>query len=135
MKIKKLGHCCLIIETNGKRVMTDPGSYTLVEQEAEKGIDVVLITHEHGDHLHVESLKKVIVNNPSAIVVTNKAVGRLLDEAGIVYQILGEKVAELVGGIELEAHDCKHEEIWEEFGQVENTAFFIDKRLFKFLKK
>jgi len=29
MKITKLGHCCLLIETKGKRVLTDPGSYTV----------------------------------------------------------------------------------------------------------
>ena len=32
--------------------------------------------------------------------------------------------------MELEAHDCKHEEIFEEIGQVQNTGYFIDKRLF-----
>ncbi len=28
MKIKKIGHCCLIIETKGVRIMTDPGTFT-----------------------------------------------------------------------------------------------------------
>ena len=28
MKIKKIGHCCLIIETKGIRIMTDPGTFT-----------------------------------------------------------------------------------------------------------
>ena len=41
MKIKKLGHCCLVIETNGKKIMTDPGSYTVGEQTKEKNIDVI----------------------------------------------------------------------------------------------
>ena len=130
MKIKKLGHCCLIIEENGKRIMTDPGSYTVVEQVQEKNIDLILITHEHGDHLHIESLKEVIKNNPNAKIITNAGVGKLLSEAGIQYEVLENKVATEVLGIELEAHDCKHEEIFEDFGQVENTGFFIGKRLF-----
>ncbi len=130
MKIKKLGHCCLVIETNGRRVMTDPGSFTIEEQVKEKNIDLILITHEHSDHFHVESLKKIILNNPNVQIITNEGVGKLLAEAGIKYEVLQNKVATQVLGMELEAHDCKHEEIFEEFGQVENTAFFIDKRLF-----
>lgn len=130
MKIKKLGHCCLVIETNGKRIMTDPGSYTISDQEKEKNIDIVLITHEHPDHLHIDSLKKVLVNNPTAIVITNTAVGKLLLEVQINFEILEDKSFREINGVEFEAHDCRHEEIFEEFGQVQNTGFFIDKRLF-----
>src|SRR4051812_27786091 len=57
MKIKKLGHCCLVIETKGIRIMTDPGNYSTLQAD-EKNIDIILITHEHTDHLHIESLKK-----------------------------------------------------------------------------
>jgi L-ascorbate metabolism protein UlaG (beta-lactamase superfamily) len=130
MKIKKLGHCCLVIETNGRKIMTDPGSYTIEEQTKEIGIDLILITHEHGDHLHIESLKKILVNNPNAIIITNDGVGKLLSEAGIKYQVLENKITKEILGVELEAHDCKHEEIFEELGQVQNTGYFIDKRLF-----
>ena len=119
-----------MIETNGRKIITDPGSYTVEEQIKEKNINLILITHEHGDHLHIESLKKVLVNNPSAEVITNNGVGKLLDEAGIKYEILKDKVKNKILGVDLEAHDCKHEEIFEEFGQVQNTAYFIDERFF-----
>lgn len=110
--------------------MTDPGSYTTEEQVKEKNIDLILITHEHGDHLHIESLKKILENNPDVKIITNNGVGKLLTEAGIKYEVLKDKNSQEVLGIEFEAHDCKHEEIFEEYGQVQNTGFFIDKRLF-----
>lgn len=110
--------------------MTDPGSYTIEEQVKEKNIDLILITHEHGDHLHVESLKKILENNPNVKIVTNNGVGKILDETGIKYEILENKIPKEILGVELEAHDCKHEEIFEEYGQVQNTGYFIDKRLF-----
>lgn len=129
MKIKKLGHCCLVIETNSKRIMTDPGSYTIDEQVKEKNIDLILITHEHQDHIHIESLKKVMINNPEVVVITNNGVGKLLDEAGIKYEVLENSSKEFLG-IEIEACDCKHEEIYESFKHVQNSGYFIDKRLF-----
>src|SRR6185312_9669397 len=78
MKIKKIGHCCLVIETKGVRIMTDPGMFSTAQNE-EKNIDIVAITHEHGDHFHIESLKAIIANNPAVTVITNSAVGKLLD--------------------------------------------------------
>lgn len=110
--------------------MTDPGSYTIQEQSLEKNIDIILITHEHPDHLHLESLKEVLNNNSSVKIITNASVGKILDQESIKYEVLENKVSKEFLGIELEAHDCKHEEIFEEFGQVENTAYFINKRLF-----
>lgn len=130
MKIKKLGHCCLIVEENGKRIMTDPGSWTVEEQIKEKNINLIIITHEHSDHIHVESLKILLENNRDAEIITNKSVGRLLDKEGIKYKVLEDKISDNSFGIELEAHDCKHEEIYEEIGQVQNTGYFIGKRLF-----
>ncbi|MEK7095457.1 MAG: MBL fold metallo-hydrolase, partial [Patescibacteria group bacterium] len=59
MKITKLGHCCLVIEINGTRFLTDPGAYTTAQNEA-KNIDYVVISHEHTDHLHIDSLKNIL---------------------------------------------------------------------------
>lgn len=130
MKIKKLGHCCLVIEINGKRVMTDPGSYTITEQEMEKNIDLIVITHEHSDHLHIDSLKNILSSNPNSIVVTNSGVGKILDGVGIKYQKLEDGHSDEFAGIYLEAHGDKHAEIYEEFGMVQNTGYFIGKDFF-----
>lgn len=130
MKIKKLGHCSLVVETNGKKIIVDPGYHTAEEQEKERNLDLVLITHEHSDHFSIESLKEIIKNNPDVLVITNDGVGKILKAEGIKYQVLKDKVAEEIIGVEIEAHDCRHEEIFQDFGQVLNTAFFIDKRLF-----
>ena len=129
MKIKKLGHCCLLIEVDGKRIMTDPGMFTAAQHIAEP-VDLVVITHEHGDHVHVESLLALLTANPDAQVVTNSAVGKLLDEAGIAYTALEGTDTATVAGIELAAHDAPHVEIYQDMGLVQNTGYFITKHLF-----
>ncbi len=130
MKIKKLGHCCLVVEVNGKKVMTDPGSYTVDEQGKEENIDVIVITHEHSDHFHIESLKDILIKNPNAVIVTNTGVGKLLDEAKINYQILEDGNSKEFSDVYLEAHGSLHAEIYEDFGMVQNTGYFIGKDLF-----
>ena len=78
MKITKLGHCCLLIETKGKRILTDPGSYTVEAHSKLENIDFILFTHEHQDHYHIESLKVILENNPNAKVYSNNSVSELL---------------------------------------------------------
>lgn len=83
MKITKLGHCCLLIETKGKRIITDPGSYTVDAHSKLKDIDYVLFTHEHQDHYHLDSLKVILENNPQTVIYTNSSVDELLTKEGI----------------------------------------------------
>lgn len=87
MKITKLGHCCLLIEEKGVVVLTDPGIYSQQQNEI-TGIDVILITHEHSDHFHIESVKKIVSHNPAAKIITNTAVSKLLEKEDLAYQIL-----------------------------------------------
>jgi L-ascorbate metabolism protein UlaG (beta-lactamase superfamily) len=129
MKIKKIGHCCLIIETKGIRIMTDPGIFTTAQDE-EKNIDIILITHEHADHFHVGSLKKVMATNPEATVITNTAVGKLLDVQGIAYEVLEHGGIATLHDISFEGYGHLHAPIYKEFGMVQNTGFFIDDTLF-----
>lgn len=129
MKITKLGHCCLVIEIYGKRIMTDPGSYSTTQTE-QKNIDIIVITHEHQDHLHVDSLKIVLENNLDAKIITNSTVGKILTEAGITYELLEEGGQGEFLGILFEGYGDRHAEVYEEFGQVQNTGYFINNTLF-----
>lgn len=130
MKVTKLGHCCLVVEIKGKRVMTDPGSYTVADQEKEINIDLIVITHEHADHLHTDSLKNILKNNSKAIVVTNGSVGKILDGVGIKYKKLEDGNSGEFAGVYLEAHGNIHAEIYKDYGRVQNTGYFIGKDFF-----
>lgn len=138
MNIKKIGHCCLLIKTDATgpegqplTVLTDPGMFSTAQNEL-TGIDIVLITHEHADHLHIESLDQVLKNNPQAIVITNSAVSKILNEKGVAsgHEILEGTASMMTGGLHIQACDGKHEEIFEEIGQVQNTGYLIGGRLF-----
>ena len=119
----------MVIEENGKRIMTDPGSYT-DGQFKEKNIDLILITHEHPDHFHLDSLKKVLVNSPNATIITNTSVGKFLTEAKITHAILEDKQCKEFSGIYLEAHGNEHAFIRSSIPVVQNTGYFIGRDLF-----
>ncbi len=70
MNITKLVHSCLIVESNGKRVLTDPGNYSwqsgIVKPELLTGISAVVVTHVHPDHLHEEFARVIQLASPDA---------------------------------------------------------------------
>jgi L-ascorbate metabolism protein UlaG (beta-lactamase superfamily) len=129
MKITKIGHCCLLIETQGRRILTDPGAFT-AEDLVIENIDIVLITHEHADHLHVASVERIVKANPEVIVVANASVGKILTEAGLAFDLLEGRVSAEYKSILIQAFDEKHAEIYQELGQVQNTGYFIANTLF-----
>ncbi len=107
MKITKFGQCCLLVEIDGKRILTDPGRFTTVQNSVDD-IDLVLITHEHFDHLHTDSLLAILKNNPKAKVVTNSSVGKILSTLDVSCEIIEGRDVGVVDGIAIEAYDGKH---------------------------
>ncbi len=129
MKITKLGHCCLIINIRGVRFLTDPGNYTTA-QDTVTDIDYVVISHEHTDHLHVESLKKVLVNNPKAQVITNAAVGKILEKESVPFIKVANGDSFDASGVPISGHGVNHAPIYRDFLNVENTGYFFDNTFF-----
>jgi len=129
MKITKLGHCCLLIEENEVRFLTDPGNYTTAQNEI-KNIDAVVISHEHSDHLHVESLKTVISNNPNVVVICNASVGKILEKEGMKQNQISDGQSTEIKNVKISGYGLKHAPIFREYEQVENTGYMFSDRLF-----
>jgi L-ascorbate metabolism protein UlaG (beta-lactamase superfamily) len=129
MKITKIGHCCLVVEIDKLKVLTDPGMFTTAQDEI-NDIDIVLITHEHGDHLHVESVRKIVTNNPKVRIITNSGVGKILAANGINFEVVEDGQSATVEGIKFEGFGNTHEEIYEDYGQVQNTGYFVNNYFF-----
>ncbi len=129
MQITKYGQCCLLVEVAGKRILTDPGKFSTSQNEVEN-IDLILITHEHADHLHSESLQAMLEKNPNAIVMTNTSVGKVLTDLGVTFTVVEGRDTADHEGIAIEAFDGEHVEIIDEYGIVQNTGYFINNELF-----
>src|SRR5579859_6129010 len=126
MKLIKLGHCALVLEENGVKLLTDPGSFTIEAQEKVTGLDAIVITHEHQDHFHIESVKKLLSTNPNAQVVTNAAVGRLLAAENISHVQVGDGESTTIKGIKIEGFGKDHALVYPpNMGLVENTGYMI----------
>jgi len=64
MKITKLVHACLLVETPEATAIFDPGSYSTVDVDSIDRLDDIIITHSHGDHFDLETVKKLVAKFP-----------------------------------------------------------------------
>lgn len=74
MKIKKYPHSCILIETQGKQVLFDPGNIKVKDEYIEewKKVDAIFVTHRHGDHCYAKVLKDLEVPIYSTAEVQEK---------------------------------------------------------------
>ena len=129
MKITKFGQSCLLIEESGVRIIMDPGSFSTAQNDL-TDIDLVLITHEHQDHLDINSLKKIIANNPDVEILTNTSVQALLEKEGIKSEVVAHGAIVTKKGLTIEGIGEKHAILINSMPQSENVGFLIAERLF-----
>jgi len=130
MRIKKLSHCCMIVDvvvSDGaeRRILIDPGSYSIDRHDKISHADIVLITHEHADHFHIESLKALIKRAPQAIVVANDAVGEILAREGVAHRVMRQGDTVELLGVVIAAHGTLHASMHSTIPQVSNIGYFI----------
>ncbi|MDE1975033.1 MAG: MBL fold metallo-hydrolase [Patescibacteria group bacterium] len=135
MHIKKLRHCAMVIDIPKKggeavRVLTDPGIYSLEEHDKVKGVDIVLITHEHADHFHIESLKALIKREPDVQIVTDVGVGTILAKEGVAHHVMEHGDAVDLKGVRIEAYGKDHAFLHESLPPMSNVGFFLENKLF-----
>ena len=120
----------MLIEENGLRILTDPGTFS-TQQDNVTDIDIILITHEHADHFHVPSVKAILAHNPQAKIITNTAVGKLLEKEGITsYTVVEHGQSIIEKGVSIEGFGNEHAVIYKTFPVAQNTGYFIANRLF-----
>ena len=128
MKITKFGHCCLLIVENDLRILTDPGVFSSGHEELEQ-LDLVLITHEHQDHFHIDSVKKILSKNPNVKIITNHAVGELLQREGIASVCIEDGQSFEMSGVNIEGIGNDHAILYKTV-PCHNTGYMIAGRLF-----
>ncbi|HEX7352070.1 MBL fold metallo-hydrolase [Brachybacterium sp.] len=108
MKIRHLVHSCLLVEIAGRRLLIDPGGFSVeavrgLGPEVLAGIDAVLLTHQHPDHLDRSLLEEVLGHAPGAEVIAEPETAALLAEpSDDAAPLPAEKVLTLSAGHEHE---------------------------------
>lgn len=127
MRISYHGHSCLLVETDGARVLIDPGTFSdldaLTRDSAD--LDAILVTHQHPDHLDVDRLPALLQANPRAVLRTDPETAQQLREKGIPAEqnVAGDTVT--IGDIEVTGVGRQHAEIHRWLDPIANVGLVL----------
>jgi L-ascorbate metabolism protein UlaG (beta-lactamase superfamily) len=123
MQVTHFGHSCVLLDTGAARLLIDPGTFS-ADFEGLTGLDAVLVTHQHPDHLDPERLPALLRGNPDARLIVDPGTAGQLDdvdhetvEPGATLQVAGARVVVLGG---------QHAVIHPDIPRIVNNAYLVD---------
>jgi L-ascorbate metabolism protein UlaG (beta-lactamase superfamily) len=128
MNVTKYSHACVRIESDGAVLVIDPGVFT--ERAALDGADAVLITHEHMDHMVVDTLADELGKRPSVRIFTHADVKPKLGQLADVVTTVASGEEFQAAGLPVRAYGGWHAEIHPDLPSVVNLGFLINNSLY-----
>jgi L-ascorbate metabolism protein UlaG (beta-lactamase superfamily) len=124
VKLTHLGHACLLVETDHARLLVDPG--TMSDFVGVRGLDAVLVTHQHPDHVDGTRLAALLAANPEArLVVDPDTVGAV---AGLPEDLVVARVGDRLtfGGTTVDVLGGRHADVYGDIPGCTNSAYLVD---------
>lgn len=123
MQITHLGHAAVLLESGGLRLLIDPGNFSTAWHGL-TGLDAVLVTHAHPDHIDPAHIGALLATNPRALVLV---------EPGVLAQVeLGDRARALHAGetvrldaVSVTAVGGTHAEIHRDIPRIGNIGLVI----------
>jgi L-ascorbate metabolism protein UlaG (beta-lactamase superfamily) len=129
MRISKFGHSCMLIDTDGIRVLIDPGSYSS-GFESLSDLDALLLTHQHPDHFDQDRILDLLGRNDHTAVTADEQTAARLAEAGRQVRTVHEDDRFAVGPVEVTVHGREHAVLHPDLPNVTNVGYFLADTVF-----
>jgi L-ascorbate metabolism protein UlaG (beta-lactamase superfamily) len=128
VRLTKFTHSCVRIEHEGRVLVIDPGVYS--EPTALDGASVVLITHEHPDHVDAGRVRSALAADPALTVFTNQAVAASLGQPGDRVVTVAPGGSFDAAGFGVHVVGGEHAEVYEGLPGCPNVGFVIEELLY-----
>lgn len=124
MRIEKIGHSCLVVETGDARLLIDPGNIA-GDFARVRGLTGILLTHQHADHYDADRFDALVETNPEAVIVADEGTARQLADKGLTVTTVRNGDTVSVSGVSIGVHGQQHEVIHPDIPVVPNVGYAI----------
>jgi L-ascorbate metabolism protein UlaG (beta-lactamase superfamily) len=124
VRLTKYAHSCVRLDRDGAVLVIDPGAFS--ERAALDGVDAVLLTHEHVDHVDVEALTDALGKRPGVTVYTHPDVVPKLGGLADVVTTVESGQRFTAAGFDVTAYGGWHAVIHPELPRVVNLGYLVE---------
>lgn len=121
MDVTRFGHAAVLVETAGARILFDPGTFSTPATFELTGLDAIVVTHQHPDHLDRDRIGALVAANPQARLLAEPETAESLTG----WDATGDGVAFSVGGVTLTGVGSRHAEILPTLPRVGNVGILV----------
>src|SRR5689334_23154149 len=122
MQVTHFGHSCVLLDTGTARLLIDPGTFSRGFEDV-TGLDAVLVTHQHPDHLDPERLPALLRGNPDARLIVDPGTAEQLDGD---HETVEPGADLMVGGARVEVLGGRHAVIHPDIPVIPNNVYLVD---------
>jgi L-ascorbate metabolism protein UlaG (beta-lactamase superfamily) len=126
MQLTHFGHSCILVEHGGTTVLFDPGNFSHGFTGL-TGLDAILITHQHPDHVDVAALPDLVAGNPDAVLYADPQTTRQLNDDDVAGTWTAARPGDefAVGALTARIGGGTHAVIHPDIPTIDNVAYLL----------
>lgn len=130
MKLTKYEHACVVFDKDGAKFVVDPGVFSPNAADIISGVDAILITHEHADHVDEGAINAALGTRPElAVYAPAGMAGTFSEHAGQFTPVAaGDEFT--IGDFAISVHGFDHAVIHPDIPTIANVGFLVDESVY-----
>jgi L-ascorbate metabolism protein UlaG (beta-lactamase superfamily) len=126
VQLIKHEHACVLAKKDGTSIVIDPGTFSLTAGVIIADADVILVTHEHADHVNEAAINAALADRADLIVYAPEALrGLFAAHPGQFTAVAAGDELEL-GTFSVTVHGSEHAVIHPSIPTCANVGFLLD---------
>lgn len=125
MKLTKHGHATVEIDTGEGIILIDPSAFSPNVEELLARASVILVTHEHADHVDPDGIRAALDARPGLAVYGPAAVVTQWDDGSPRAVVAHPGQRFTLAGVEVSVHGGHHAQIYPGIDSCDNVGYLV----------
>jgi L-ascorbate metabolism protein UlaG (beta-lactamase superfamily) len=123
VKITRMGHAAVVIEAADTRLLIDPGNVSVDETFDLDGLDGIVVTHQHPDHVDHDRIGRLLERNDGATLLCDPETAELVEHGAWTVHTHDDET--FIGGLTVLGVGARHAEIVPALPRIANTGVLV----------